>query len=180
MTGGSFKEGQKGGQQAKVEKMVASLRYTSRKPRRQGQKGKLVRYHRLIARNLEADNEKGPIRASGPGSVYLLQYGSTDESASAPGKANPQPGPSKTPSAEQRMTLTRIDFTGTMYSNTNDKVRITKFYDNVEVFHQPSENPDVKIDPDHPPKDGLYLRYRSTSSSSRVAPGRQIESAHAG
>jgi hypothetical protein len=45
-----------------------------------------------------------------------------------------------------------------MFANNKTKDRITKFYDNVEVYHQPAENPDVKVDPDHPPKDGLYMR----------------------
>jgi hypothetical protein len=156
----SFKEGQKGGQQPKVEKMVASMKvYVKDSTYDKDNPKKLIRYHRLVARNLEADNEKGPIRASGPGSVYLLQFGSADQSATTPAKTTQATQPKPAP-GEQRMTLTRIDFTGHMYSNTNDneKVRITKFRDNVEVFHQPADNPDVKIDPDHPPKDGLYLR----------------------
>jgi hypothetical protein len=56
------------------------------------------------------------------------------------------------------MNLTRIDFGGRMWSNDKAKNRTTKFYDNVEVYHLPADNPNVQVDPDHPPKGGLYLR----------------------
>ena len=31
-------------------------------------------------------------------------------------------------------------------------------YDNVEIYHAPGDRPDMKMDPDHPPKGGFYMR----------------------
>jgi len=157
----SFKEGQKGGQQAKVEKLVGSLDVYVVDTTRDKEDGKLLRYQRLVARGLDMDNQDGPVIASGPGRVYLLQYGSPEDPAAqsgSPAPAKPRAAPPGTKAADEVMKLTRIDFGGRMFSNSKTKDRTTKFYDNVEVYHQPSENPDVKVDPDHPPKDGLYLR----------------------
>ncbi len=40
----------------------------------------------------------------------------------------------------------------------------------MEVYHQPADNPDVKVDPDHPPKGGLYLRCSLLTVLSRALP----------
>jgi len=162
----SFKEGQKGSQQAKVEKLVASLDvYVVDTTRDKEKGGKLVRYQRLVARGLAMNNQDGPVIASGPGRVYLLQYGSPDDGTTAGGQPGTQPAAAKpktaaprAPGPEEQLNLTRIDFVGNMYSNNKNKDRTTKFWDNVEVYHQPADNPDVQVDPDHPPKGGLYLR----------------------
>jgi len=174
----SFKEGQKGGQQAKVEKLVASLDvYVVDTTRDKEQGGKLVRYQRLVARGLDMNNQDGPVIASGPGRVYILQYGSADDNMSSAGQANPPgaakpkaaaPGPQK---ADDQLNLTRIDFGGRMFSNSKAKDRTTKFYDNVEVFHLPADNPDVPVDPDHPPKGGLYLRCNLLTVFNEPLPG---------
>jgi hypothetical protein len=173
----SFKDGQKGGQQAKVQQLVGSLDVyvvdTTRDPQ-----GKLVRYQRLIGRGLEMKNLDGVTIATGPGKVYLLQYGSPEETV--PGQTSPPASAAKpkstaphAPEAGKELNLTRIDFGGRMFSTDNankTKDRTTKFYDNVEVFHQPANNPDVKVDPDHPPKGGLYLRCSLLTVFSRALP----------
>jgi hypothetical protein len=180
----SFKEGQKGGQQAKVEKLVGSLDVyavdTTRDP-----KGKLVRYQRLVARGVETDNVDGRSTASGPGQVKMLQQGSAEDALAAPGPATPQPGTPKAkppaPAASDQLNLTRIDFGGRMFSTTNNtKDRTTRFYDNVEVYHQPADNPDVKVDPDHPPKGGMYLRCNLLTVLTRALPdGKTTQFMHA-
>jgi hypothetical protein len=161
----SFKEGQKGGQQAKVEKLVGSLDvYVVDTTRDKDQGNKFVRYQRLVARGLDMNNQDGPVIASGPGRVYVLQYGSPDDGLAQAGQMNGQkvaakPAPTTSrPSGSEELNLTRIDFGGRMFANNKSKDRTTKFYDNVEVYHQPADNPDVKVDPDHPPKGGLYMR----------------------
>ena len=45
-----------------------------------------------------------------------------------------------------------------MFSNNKDNTRTAKFYDNIQVFHFPTEDEDARMDPDHPPKDGFYMK----------------------
>lgn len=90
--------------------------------------------------------------APGPGRLYLLTTGAADPLQRGPAsKLQGQP-------AEQQLQLTRIDFEGRLFANTKDHNRIAKFYDNVEVFHLPADNPDVAMNPDRPPPGGFYLR----------------------
>ena len=171
----SFKEGQKAGQQAKVEKLLASLNvYVKDSVYDKDQPTKLIRYQRLVARNLEVENPDGPARASGPGKTYLLQYGTADTSLTA-GKVDGQPSSTKpasphAPAAEQKKMLTIVEFTGWMSSKAYGKNRRTVFRDNVDLHHFPAESPDVKPDPDHPPKDGLYLHCSMLKIDSQAMP----------
>jgi lipopolysaccharide export system protein LptA len=154
----SFKEGQKGGQQAKVEKMLASLNvYVKDSVYDKDQPTKLTRYQRLVARSLEVENPDGPARASGPGKTYLLQYGTADTSLAAGPTSATKPASPKAPAAEPKKMLTIVEFTGSMFSKAYGKDRYTVFRENVDLHHFPAESPDVKPDPDHPPKDGMYL-----------------------
>src|SRR5206468_2292779 len=63
----SFKEGQKGGQQAKVERLVGSRDvYVVDTTYDKEQGGKLVRYQRIVAQGLDMNNQDGPVIAHGP------------------------------------------------------------------------------------------------------------------
>lgn len=154
----SFKEGQKGNQGAKVEKLLCHRKVyiadTKREPN-----GDLLRYERLVAHQLTMDNQQGPVIAMGPGKVFLLQYG-TAEGLNSPvsGGIGAVPSPPLAPSTRQ-LQLTRVDFLEKMFSTTReDRTRIAKFYTGVEVYHLPADNPDVKIEVDKLPKGGLYMR----------------------
>jgi hypothetical protein len=160
----SFKEGQKGGQGAKVERLVCDRKvYVADTTR--DDKGDLLRYQRLVSVELTTDNQQGRTTATGPGKVFLLQPGTPDASMGAVKPA--------AVTQKQEMTLTRVDYQGRMFSNLQDKTRVTKFYDNVEVFHQPATNPDVPVSRDQIPKGGMYLKCdRLTIFSKPMADGK--------
>lgn len=148
----SFKEGQKTGQTAKVEKLVCDKKVLIVEDKRDAQ-GALIAYHRLESALLTMDNQEGPITAAGPGKMIHLAFGSTDNAFGPPGSNEPTPREGK-----KELMLTRIDFEGRLFSNSKDNTRISKFYDNVEVHHLPGDNPDAPVDPDKPGKNGFYLR----------------------
>ncbi len=60
-----------------------------------------------------------------------------------------------------------------MFSNNAANSRTTFFYKNVEVYHFPTENPDAKMNPDNPPKDGFYLSCNVLKAYTRID-GEQI------
>ena len=154
----SFKEGQKENQDAKVEKMVC-YRQVLVIDEKKDATGKWQVLDRLKATQLTNDNQDGRINASGPGKVEHLAPGGADDPLQAPApRAN-----DKSAGAPQVMKLTRVLFEGWMFSTKNDKTRNAKFNDNVEVFHFPTENPDAKMNPDSPPKDGFYMRCKTLS-----------------
>jgi hypothetical protein len=156
----SFKEGQKGGQGAKVEKLVCDHKvYVADTTR--DDKGELLRYQRLVAVELTADNPLGRTDAIGPGKVFLLQQGTPEANGSIKPAAASQ---------KQELTLTRVDYQGHMSSLLENKTRITTFLDNVEVFHLPANNPDVAISRDQVPKGGLYMKCERLKIASRPLP----------
>ena len=87
------------------------------------------------------------------GKVEHLALGGADDPVQGPG-ARPKNNGAR---PAQLMKLTRVLFENRMYSNNKDNSRNAKFYDNVEVFHFPAEDPDAKMNPDSPPKDGFYM-----------------------
>jgi hypothetical protein len=149
----SFKEGQKGGQEARVEKMLCWLKVYVIEEKKDD-RGRLVAYHRLEARQADVDNPTERTYASGPGRTWIFGPGNNDQDP-----AKPAAKPQKTASQDAKeFTLTRIDFTGSMTSNNKKDIRTTIFLENVEVYHCPAERPDVVFNPDRPPKGGFYLR----------------------
>ena len=57
--------------------------------------------------------------------------------------------------------LTHVKFRDAMHTTTGDDFKKAVFYgsnEGVEVCHFPTIYITAKMDPDHPPKDGLYLR----------------------
>ncbi len=117
------------------------------------EKGALVSYHRLEATQVRLDNPVQLTQASGLGRLYLLGLGTKDQ-----GPAGPRPPAQPAEPAAQELQLTRIDFSGRMFSNNKNNVRTSKFYDNVEVYHAPADRPDMEFNPDRPPKGGFYMR----------------------
>lgn len=147
----SFKEGEKEGQQAKVEIMVCDRKVFVVDEARDD-KGNLANYQRLEATQVRLDNPVETTNSSGPGRVIFLQKGSSDLSVSPTAKANTQkPNP-------DQLLWTRIDFMGSMSSINKDNIRTSTFYDNIEVYHAPGNRPDMEMNPDRPPEGGFYLR----------------------
>lgn len=152
----SLKEGQKGSQPAKVKELVCdkSVRMDEAV---NDKDGKLVRKSRLMAPVVAVNNEDGEMNAPGPGVVYLLQYGSSDDTGLGPKAPTPpaRPAGEKTP-PKTELKLTRINYLDRLYSN-NIK-RTATFYGSVEVINLPTDNIDQVVDVDKPPKGCLYLR----------------------
>jgi hypothetical protein len=153
----SFKEGQKGGQSAKVEKLVADRNVVVEETVKQN--GKLVKYNRLVCNSLAMDNKDGPVNAAGPGMVYLLQYGAVDNDPAGPPPSNRGPRSRANGKPKEELKLTRIEFEGRMFSNNKRTTRIAKFWDKVEVINGPcpSGKIDMPFDKDRPPERGMYL-----------------------
>lgn len=148
----SFREGQQGGQGAKVTSLVCHGQVDIADIKKDAQ-DKLLRYERMIARQLNVDNQQGPANATGPGRVYMLQQGSVNDMSMDAKKKHAATRKDE----EKRLHLTRVDFGGRLYSTRKDKVRIAKFYDDVKVFHLPADDLNVKLNPDKLPHGGMYL-----------------------
>lgn len=148
----SLKEGQKRDQQAAVEKLICHRRVYI-EDQTLDPAGKLQQYNRLVAAELSVDNIDGSNVAHGPkGRVITINKGGRD--ALIP----PKPGAAPVKAVELVHKRTVVDFDGRMFSNTKAGARNAKFYDNVEVFHDITENPNTPVNPDKPGKDGFYLR----------------------
>jgi hypothetical protein len=157
----SFKEGQKGSQNAKVEILACDGKVFIVEEKKDD-KGNREKYYRLESTQVRLDNTVELVNASGPGKVIIISTGSEDPGLAGPGTAGSQSGAAKpaTPpsSKNQELQFTRIDYLTRMYSNNKDNVRTSKFYDNVEIYHAPGDRPDMKMDQDHPPKGGFTMR----------------------
>ena len=164
----SFKEGQKENQGAKVEKMVCDLKVAV-EDKKKDAAGKWAHVHRLNGTQLTMDNLEGPIIAIGNGKVEHLAPAAGDSPLQAPRPTTPG---TKT---DQQLKLTRILFEGRMFSNNKDNSRNAKFYNNVEVFHFPSEDPDAQMNPDSPPKDGFYMRCNILNVFTRQIDGKSSQ-----
>jgi lipopolysaccharide export system protein LptA len=151
----SFKEGQKADQNAKVEKLLCDQKVFLEE-RIVGPDGKLKSYKRLQGASLAMDNQDGPINAPGPGTVRYVSPGGGNMGLSPSATAKPEP--IRPPAKDQPLRLTRIDFERRMYAHNKLPARTAIFYDNVEVYNQPGDDPDVKVLPNQPPKDGFYMR----------------------
>jgi len=154
----SFKEGQKAEQNAKVEKMVCDRKVYVVEDIKTPQ-GKRLTYKRLQATALAMDNQDGPINASGWGRVDYVAPGDSDKGLQAPlTKPDPAKAVNKAVNKAQALTWTRIDFEGRMWGMNTPLARTAKFLDNVEVYNQPGDDPDVPVKPNQPAKGGFYMR----------------------
>ncbi|MCI0456080.1 MAG: hypothetical protein L0Z62_03750 [Gemmataceae bacterium] len=171
----SFKEGQKGGQGAKVEKLVAHGRAYIVESQ-YDDSGKLVKYQRLVTQQVAANNLDGRLIASNEVKLFSLQYGAKDLAA-APGAGKPAPAPSK-PSQDEEMKLTRVYAQDMTSYEVGEKIktRISKFFGNVEVLHLAADEPDVKVDLEKLPKGALYMQSELLTVASKPLPnGKQTQ-----
>ncbi len=150
----SFKEGQKENQNAKIDKLVCDRKVFVEDEARSPE-GKRLSYRRLIGIELDMDNPEGRANVAGPGTVIQIAQGSSDLGPGGPMQVAIKPPP---PTQPGELKFTRIDFEGRMYGVNKPGVRSAKFFDNVEVYHQPGDDPNIKVNPNQPPKDGFYMR----------------------
>jgi lipopolysaccharide export system protein LptA len=122
------------------------------------ERGRLARYQRIESRELIVHREDGDVNAPGPGVVRIFQLGPKDESAPGPGTAPPKPPAARGPAkpAQEEFKLTLVTFT--------DRVRLMNakrsatFYGHVEVIHLPTEDWNLRPDPNRLPAGALHLR----------------------
>jgi hypothetical protein len=136
--------------------------------------GKLQSYRRLVAPVVAVDNQEEEITAPGPGEVRLIQLSAAgdpipkpplERSAAPVAAAAPRPG---APAEKQEPKLTHVKFTERMQANNQRRIAI--FYGNVEVVNLPSNDPNLKIDLNHPPPGCMYLRCQKLIVFSHVLP----------
>jgi hypothetical protein len=167
----NFKEGQKGGQAARVDKLVSDRKvYVEDQV---VEKGKRIKYQRLVCHTLAVDNQQGRTNASGPGVVILVQPGPVDNGLESPPPAAPQRGRSGRAPAPPReeMKRTQIEFEGSMLTINTKTSRLAKFWDKVEVVSVPSDQPDLVVDKDKLPLRGMYLSCERLEVFSNPTPG---------
>jgi hypothetical protein len=154
----SFKDGQKEKQNAKVEKLVCD-RQVFVEDETRSPEGKRLTYKRLTGTAMDVDNPEGRVMAYGPGTAITIGAGETDTSIAQPGAPKaPSPPPPKNAKADEELKFTRVDFKGRMFGTNKPGVRYAKFYEDIDVYHQPGDDPDVRVSPNQPAKDGFYMR----------------------
>ncbi|MGF1579446.1 MAG: LptA/OstA family protein [Gemmataceae bacterium] len=158
----SFKEGQEKGKGAKVERIicfkkvyVANVERDLKDPNK-----KLIRYERLLARELSMNDDQGglksQVRASGPGQVILLQHGTVAIGPQARRKPRGQDGPAETNNKSLHRTL--VQYEDTLLSYKKDDARYAKFFGNVHVYHGPANHPETPIDASKLKPGEMFLR----------------------
>ncbi len=162
----SFKDGQKPGpdgkKDAKIDRIICyqNVFIDDIKVDEKARPPVLVQQN-MIEGHLLDHHEDGRTDITGPGRCRQLSQG-TDE----PTFGSPQPGaqPKSKSNADGKgqWTLTDVRFPAHMFYCTDEKIKKATFWADagtfVEVFHFPTIHITDKMDPDHPPKDGLYLR----------------------
>jgi hypothetical protein len=161
----SLREGDKGKQRAKVQKLLCDKKVWLEDVKRDGRR--LVSYKRMECHELNVDNDTETddtrVNAKGPGKVRIFQLGSKDDNRLGPNRApQPQPPvhevrkPNGPPAAKaEEFKLTQVIYQDSMTGN--NKRGTATFYKNVVVYHLPTDDPDLKIKEDRLPSGGLYL-----------------------
>jgi lipopolysaccharide export system protein LptA len=125
--------------------------------------GSLVKYDRLEAVEVKVDNADGTILAPGPGLVRNFQPAPANGPGS-PGSRGPLGRPTNRgagafpsgKSDEPETKLTWVRYQGRMYAN--NKTHTATFLQGVEVFHLPTDDPNLEPNMSKLPEGALYLR----------------------
>jgi hypothetical protein len=165
----SLREGNRGDQSAKVQKLVCERDVWIEDSTYQG-RGQLVSNKRIHCPELVVDNDSeigdSKVDAAGPGVVRIFQLGTKGElfpqaqNSPRPSGANSRPsgkanGAQAASQTEQEFKLTYVSFVGKMIAN--NKRGMATFYDQVVAIHVPTDNPNLPIDEDRPPPDSIRL-----------------------
>ena len=148
----SFKEGERNGTPAKVERLVCSGGAGQSKQQvmvddTKFEGSKLVGYQRLYVPELDVDNPEGKMKASGPGILNLLQLGAAEDGALGPPQNKKTTQTASAPKVKEELKLTRVYYTGSLHAD--NKQRIATFYDDVKVYNLSADDPDVRVDEAH-------------------------------
>jgi hypothetical protein len=147
----SFRDGQKNGPPAKVDRMVCDKSVSVEDS--EYQNGRRIKYQKIECLELTVNNTDGLANAAGPGTVRIHQRG---DAGSPLAPSTGQPGRPGTPGKEQEMKLTIIHFGGRMWAN--NKTHVAKFFDDVEVVHFATDDKDLQPNLERLPVDAIYLR----------------------
>jgi hypothetical protein len=132
-----------------------------------GPRAKWVEFERVVGQEVLFDNPESELKVSGPGKVWLLKRGSKQDgplgATTVPGGPKPSPPTKPNPpekkadvkNDESEMKLTHVEFEGNMVGYKEKGLVI--FTGQVKVTHLPSEDPDIKIDPDKLPQDAMWV-----------------------
>jgi hypothetical protein len=161
----SLKESEKSGARAKVDKLVCDQSVQMEDLVRTG--GKLESYKRLVAPEVAIDNTDGTANVPGPGEVRTIQLSTGDGPLASP-PTRGQRAPPANRNVKPEPELTHVRFAGRM--QVNNRQRTAYFYDHVEVIHVPSDQPDLRVDIDHPPPGCMYMRSEKLHVFTRVLP----------
>jgi hypothetical protein len=165
----SLREGNRGAQSAKVQKLVCEDDVWIEDSSYRDKDKRLVSNNRIHCPLLGVDNEvesnESIVSASGPGLVRIFQLGTKGETFPAgrgPGLASgpvdkraPKSNAKPVKPEEEEYKLTQIGFEGRMVANNKNET--ATFYDHVVVLNLPTEDCDLPLDESRPPKDGFYL-----------------------
>jgi lipopolysaccharide export system protein LptA len=169
----SLKEGQKAGNEAKVDKLVAHDKaenpvWVLDVTKDEKDSAKINKMTRLTGNQVAVDNTENRVNTTGPGTFTILQYsGESGPVANAP-KAKPG-APAKAP----ELMLTRVDFQDRLFSGPipgSTSTRLSKFYGNILVVHLPGDNLDAKVDLGNLPKGGMMIQSEVLTVTSREMP----------
>lgn len=164
----SLREGDKGKQQANVQKVVCDKDVWVEDSKREG--ARLVDYERIDCPLLSVDNEEDKedsvVNAGGPGMVRIWQLGTKGDIVPPPAGASPAStkaskghgtqGTSRSSGKEEsEFKLTLITYESRMCANK--KQGIAKFWDKVVVLHVPTDDPYLQVDETHLPPGYFYL-----------------------
>jgi hypothetical protein len=148
----SFREGQKSGAPAKVDRMVCDLHVQVKDE--EYKDGKYVKSTRIECTTLTVDNTEGKAYGSGPGTVRIHQRGDSDAPlGTTPAQPSRPAGPLK--QKEEAFKLTIVKFGGRMWAN--DKTHTAIFSDDVEVVSFATDDADTIPDMNHLPADAIYM-----------------------
>jgi len=170
----SFKEGEKNGPPAKVERLVCDHRQSKEPVMVEDTKfegSRLIGYQKLRSQEVHVDNKEGKMEAPGPGILNLLQLGTAEDDPLATPTVKKTSQTKAAPPGKEELQLTRIIYAGTLHAD--NKNHIATFYDDVEVYHGPADDPDISIDKAHLPQGFMYLRCKMLKVSSEALPNGQ-------
>ncbi len=146
----------KGSQTAKIDKILCNGKDDQQVfilEEERDKNNKIVMFRRLMLAVVEVDNKEQRMVGSGPGVLDYIGHGSPNDPVAKDGQKIDEKRKEDAISK-----WTRVRFNGTMvsYPTAAGTGRQTTFLDQVRVFHQPGEDPNVR-DPMAIAKDGLFL-----------------------
>ncbi len=162
----SLKEGQKGGQGAKVDQVLCTLKVFAVDAKKEGDR--YTQATIVEGTQLHSINPDGLTHVSGPGRVRHLDLGASSLAAET------KPAPPGT-RQDEVLKLTRIEFEQRMSSKNLPSGKTATFYGNIKVYHFPANSLDATMDRDHPPKNGFYLQSELLNAQTRPIGNRSYQ-----